>query len=420
MSAQYNPDRGLPGNRWDLLDGMTPATLPSISVIVAHYEQPEQLARTLHALDRQDYPRASVEIIVVDDGSAESPRVPPHVRLITQDDRGFRLAAARNLGFTAATHDVLVFLDADTAPEPDYLRAISRLPALNWDCVTVGHRLHADLEDTPASAAIEVIGPERALPEPTWLLDAYSESEALLRADHRSYRFVVGAVIACTRRFFAETGGFDESFTAYGGEDWEWAYRAWLHGAVLAHVPDAVAWHDGPDQAGRESADLAAKNEETLRLSDLIPVPGSRGRGMRPGRVDIAVSGPPDDASAGQRFVSLDSVLAELPGAAVVTSTGVESERFDRVRTDVTIEAPVRVHPGGLVDAVEAIDGGRVAAVVLCDLDGTALLRLISRRERTRQARWPEAESLPTLEMRSSGVERIVDEVDVEAYLGGW
>ncbi|TFV99818.1 glycosyltransferase family 2 protein [Leifsonia flava] len=420
MSARYDPDRGLPGNRWDLLDGLTPATPPSISVIVAHYEQPEQLARTLHALERQDHAHAAVEIIVVDDGSAEAPRVPPHVRLITQDDRGFRLAAARNLGAAAAENDVLVFLDADTSPEPTYLRAITRLPALNWDCVTVGHRLHADLGDAPVGAAIEVIGPERSLPEPKWLLDAYSESEDLLKVDHRSYRFVVGAVIACTRRFFDETGGFDESFTAYGGEDWEWAYRAWLNGAVLAHVPDAVAWHDGPDQAGRESADVAAKNEETLRLSDLIPVPGSRGRGIRSGRVDVAVFGPPDQASAGQRFVSVDSVLAELPGAGIAPPTDVESERFDRVRIDVTIEAPVRVHPGGLVDAVDAVDSGRVAAVAVCDPDGTPLVRLTSRRERTRQARWPRAERLPTLELRSSAVERIVDEVDVEAYLGGW
>ena len=33
--------------------------------------------------------------------------------------------------------------------------------------------------------------------------------------------------------FFGEVGGFDESFTEYGGEDWEWAHRAWQAGALL-------------------------------------------------------------------------------------------------------------------------------------------------------------------------------------------
>ena len=46
-----------------------------------------------------------------------------------------------------------------------------------------------------------------------------------LDADDRSYRYVLGALLACSRRLFEKVGGFDESFTAYGGQDWEWAYR---------------------------------------------------------------------------------------------------------------------------------------------------------------------------------------------------
>ncbi|WP_431473879.1 glycosyltransferase family 2 protein [Ornithinimicrobium sp. W1665] len=69
----------------------------------------------------------------------------------------------------------------------------------------------------------------------------------------------------------------------YGGEDWELAWRAWLAGADLAHVPDAVAWHDGPDLKGREGEEAEqlarTKNAETTRLAPLLPHPLVRGRG---------------------------------------------------------------------------------------------------------------------------------------------
>ena len=67
------------GNRWDTLDGVDPETLPRVSVIVAHYEQPAELARTLSALSVQDYPHELLEIVVADDGSAGDVRVPDGV-----------------------------------------------------------------------------------------------------------------------------------------------------------------------------------------------------------------------------------------------------------------------------------------------------------------------------------------------------
>lgn len=144
-----NAPHAVPGNRWDLLEGMRPDPA-SVSVVVAHFEQPEQLARTLLALQHQDHPADLIQIVVVDDGSASAPTVPAGVTLLAQEDRGFRLAAARNLGAAAATGDVLVFLDADTTPEPGFISELTRLPALAPDCVTVGRRRHAALSGNPA------------------------------------------------------------------------------------------------------------------------------------------------------------------------------------------------------------------------------------------------------------------------------
>jgi GT2 family glycosyltransferase len=419
VTERMRTGRVVPGNRWDLLDGVRPDVAPTVSVVIAHYRQPEQLARLLHALGRQAFPAEKVEIIVVDDGSPEPPVVPSGVRLLVQADAGFRLAAARNLGAAAAQNEILVFLDADTTPEPEYLRQITRLPALAFDSVTVGRRKHADLALVPTTSPIEIAGPENELDDPSWLVDAYRQSRNLLDLDCRSYRYLIGAVLACSRRFFAETGGFDESFDQYGGEDWEWGYRAWLQGAVIAHVPEAVAWHDGADRAGREPGALSAKNAETLRLIDLIPVPGSRGRGLAANRVDILVTGPGADATQAQAFVSVDSALAALPRSSATFAP--DPERFDRVRLEFLLERPVRISPGALTPVLTGVESGEYRDVSVRDAHGTVLLRALSRRETARQRRWGPDASLPTLELEDlPGITELVAEIDLEAYLGGW
>ena len=410
----------LPGNRWDLLDGRRPDAAPTVSVVVAHYEQPEQLARCLAALGGQDHPRDRLEVIVADDGSTEPPRVPEGVRLVRQADEGFRLAAARNLGASHATGDVLVFLDADTVPEPGFIRELTRMPGLAPDVVVVGRRRHADLTGAAVVADIRPVVAGRELPEPAWLTDAYRRSRNLLEADDRSYRHTIGAVLACSRIIFDATGGFDESFRSYGGEDWEWTYRAWLKGALLAHVPQAVAWHDGPDAGARDEHDRARRNAEAVLLADLIPVPGSRPHGRPTDRVDVAVTAPPG-ASEGAAFVSVDSVLAAVPGSEWVDAADLAEARgrLDRVRVHVEIVRPVRVDRilGDLVDSI-ARDG--LGVVTVRADDGTVLLRIRSSRAAAREERWGRDDLFPRASERVDGVRLLVGEPDVAAYLGGW
>lgn len=256
----------VPGNRWDLLADLTPEP-PTVSVVVPYFEAQQQLDRVLAALRAQTHPAQRLQVVVADDGSAQPPRVGPDVQLVRQPDQGFRAAAARNLGAGAADGDVLLFLDGDTVPEPDYVRRLCRLPALTSDALTVGRRRHADFATDPPTG----------LSEPGWLRDNYAASADLLEVDDRSYRYVISAVLGLHRDLFAEVGGFSEAFTAYGGEDWELAHRAFVAGAVLAHVADAVAWHHGPDWAGRGAPN---KNAETLALTRLLPDPVARGGGQ--------------------------------------------------------------------------------------------------------------------------------------------
>lgn len=424
----------VPGNRWDLVDDARPATLPRVSVIVAHYDQPDELARTLAALAAQDHPADRLEIIVADDGSPHPVRVPAGVRVVRQEDRGFRLAAVRNLGVRASTGDILCFLDADTAPEPGYISALTRLPALLPDAVTVGRRRHADLAGVPVQTPVAEAVRGRELAEPAWLADAYARSRNLLDADDRSYRYVIGAVIACSRRLFDDVGGFDESFTAYGGEDWEWAHRAWQAGAMLAHVPDAVAWHDGPEWAGREGSDRERANAQTLRLAASVPVSGSAGFGVRRSVPDLAVhlTGEHSDASL---FVCVDSILAAFPHAVVVLDAepAVEALRADArvrvrdggesgggavdARVTWTLDRPMLVDDAaGLAECLAALGSGEVGTIEVESSGGV----LRSRRAERRAARLCTEVGFTSVRRRVPGIHPLRADPHVEAYVGGW
>lgn len=293
----------VPGNRWDLVD--TGRRTPSVAVVVPYYNQQRELDLVLRGLELQRYPPELLTVIVADDGSARAPEVPERVRVVRQPDLGFRAAAVRNLGARAADAEVLCFLDADTVPEPTYVRRIVALPAAVPDALVVGRRRHADLSRlTPDDLSRWWAGelePEE-LAEPSWLRNEYERSGNLLRVDHRSYRYLISSVMCCSKALFDELGGFDESFTEYGGEDWEFAHRARACGAVLQHARDAVAWHDGPDWAGRSVEERAArKNAEALALAPRITDPDARTHGLRYELPDVAVR----IATAGHTAASL-------------------------------------------------------------------------------------------------------------------
>ncbi|KMO76766.1 glycosyltransferase [Mycolicibacterium chlorophenolicum] len=310
----------VPGNHWDLLDGRA-GRLASVAVVIPFFEQQDDLNRVLAGLDAQDYPAHLIEVAVADDGSREPPDTSASsltCTVVRQEDRGFRAAAARNLGAAATEAEILCFLDADTVPEPGYLREISRLPSMLPDALVVGRRRHADLAGWSAADLSRWWAGESApavLEEPRWLTDAYARTADLAVADNGAYRFVISSVMCCSRELFTYCGGFDETFDRYGGEDWEFAHRAVACGAVLHHARRAVAWHNGPDWAGRDVPDrAAAKNAEALALARLVTDPAARSHGLRYDIPDVAVELDADAHGLGSLVATVRGFLANDVG----------------------------------------------------------------------------------------------------------
>ena len=96
-----------------------------MAVVVPARNAAGSLADCLEALRTQQVPGERGELIVVDDCSTDDTAKIAAARgaqVLMADGRG--PAAARNLGARAARDEILIFLDADTAPEPGWLDAM--------------------------------------------------------------------------------------------------------------------------------------------------------------------------------------------------------------------------------------------------------------------------------------------------------
>ncbi len=258
-----------------------------VSVIVPYCAQAEELERTLAALEVQTYPRELFEVVVVDDGSPaplQRPRKSPlDVKVVRQEDQGFGLARARNTGVRAASHDVLLFLDADMLPEADWLAAHARWHHVVPDAVTLGlwARVSVDGVDAgtirkrPGTLKDLFEGREVDLADVRWFDRHLRRTGDLTSKADDLFRLVAGGNLGVRRGFFDLVGGFDESFTQWGVEDTEFGYRACTRGGLLAPLRDAFAWHQGlcqEDRAEKErSLDL-----QRAKLAHLIAHPGFR------------------------------------------------------------------------------------------------------------------------------------------------
>jgi cellulose synthase/poly-beta-1,6-N-acetylglucosamine synthase-like glycosyltransferase len=130
----------LSGTRSDLdaeagLPAADPATLPTVSVLVACKDEETVVDDLLDALLALDYPRGRLEWVLVDDGSTDATGELLDRRAATVADlhvvhrspgrRGGK-SAALNDALLLATGDILIVFDADHRPHADTVRRLVR------------------------------------------------------------------------------------------------------------------------------------------------------------------------------------------------------------------------------------------------------------------------------------------------------
>ncbi len=263
-----------------------------VSVIVPYCAQAEELERTLAALEVQTYPRELFEVVVVDDGSPaplRRPRKAPlDVKVVRQEDMGFGAARARNTGMRAASHDVLLFLDADMLPEADWLAAHARWHHVVPDAVTLGLRAHVSVDGVDSGmirnrpGTLKELFEGRKVDDVRWIDRYMTRTDDLTSKADDLFRVVSSNNLGVRRGFFDLVGGFDESFTQWGREDTEFGYRAHARGGLLVPLPDAFAWHQGLWGERRREKERSLELQ-WAKCAHLIAHPGFR-TGLMGGR----------------------------------------------------------------------------------------------------------------------------------------
>lgn len=209
--------------------------MSTVSVVTLAKGRPAHLRNVLRGLERQTQPAAFI-VAVMQETPYDLPEVGFPVHQIPVRGRELPLAAARNRGVAAVDSDAVVFLDVDCIPAPDliadYARGLSEL-----DGLLMGEVLHL---------------PERATLG-TWDyagLDAVAERHSDRRGPPASgieicndYRCFWSLNFAIRRATFLATGGFDERYTGYGGEDTDFGKLLDRSGIPIAWIKGARAYH---------------------------------------------------------------------------------------------------------------------------------------------------------------------------------
>jgi GT2 family glycosyltransferase len=209
-------------------------TAPAISVVVATRDRPAALERCMMALAWQL--AASLEVVVVDDGSADPSAVvaavasglrdaahPPTVQIVRGSGRG--PAAARNLGARAATATIVLFTDDDCVAGPLWAQTLARA------CPEDG-----------AAAGVTVADPAAGRAAGASQLLTHTLQLASLDPDTETLGFAPTCNLGC-RPDVLRVLPFDESFPLAAGEDRDWCSRLADAGVALRFVPDAQVEH---------------------------------------------------------------------------------------------------------------------------------------------------------------------------------
>ena len=203
-----------------------------ISVIVATYNWPKALHLVLCALN--DQTDSNFEVVIADDGSTQDTgkmielfkaKANFPTIYLWQEDIGFRLAKARNLGIQQARGEYIIFLDSDCIPQTTFIDHHRQL-AENNTFVT-GHRVM--LANKLSQKILKYKLPIWHKSSVYWMTQfIIGHSNKLLptlylsmnrRKKSTKWQGIKGCNLGFWKTDLLKIKGFDESFEGWGYED---------------------------------------------------------------------------------------------------------------------------------------------------------------------------------------------------------
>jgi O-antigen biosynthesis protein len=209
--AEQAPPRR--GTRW-----------PRASVVVCSYNGAATIGDCCKALCALDYP--DYEVVVVDDGSSDGTReiaARYGLRVIRTENGG--LSSARNLGWRAATGEIVAYTDDDAMPDRDWLSYLARAFLDGGHAGVGGPNVAPPGSDRVARCVSKAPG------NPAHVLLSDREAE-----------HIPGCNAAFRREVLEAVDGFDPRFRV-AGDDVDICWRIRERGWTLGFSPAAMVLH---------------------------------------------------------------------------------------------------------------------------------------------------------------------------------
>lgn len=223
---------------------MMPQSL-HLSVVVPTYNRAVQLQALIPVLLAQETNGVNYEIVVVDNNSIDGTRAmvegyagaDPHGRLRYLFEARRGVSYARNTGAENTTAPIIVFLDDDGLPGPDWVQSMKRAFDEHPEADCIGGR----------------VKPRWVHPRPSWLTAPHwgpiavqdRPAVAYLNARQAS-ACLLTANFGCRREAFNAVGGFDPQYPR--GQDREFEMRLWRAGRQGLYLPTLDVTVDVPSE----------------------------------------------------------------------------------------------------------------------------------------------------------------------------
>lgn len=199
---------------FSILSKRAPLNIPdgiAISVIIPAWNEETYIARTLDALRRQTFPRDSVEIVVVDNASAdrtsELARIYGADKVVYEPNKGTNFARQRGIDESFA--DIVAFLDADCVPPPEWLEKIyTKLHEKNHRCSAIAGSYVFCVNPVDSLFLAQEIYRWIVMPTMSTLFGRILGRGGV----------VIGGNFASFRENFQKINGLDTSFTFFGDD----------------------------------------------------------------------------------------------------------------------------------------------------------------------------------------------------------
>ncbi|MDD4694467.1 MAG: glycosyltransferase family A protein [Firmicutes bacterium] len=194
-----------------------------VTVLIPTYNRKDILHKVLSGLFKQET-ECQFEIVIVDDGSTDGTfeslkELDPPVEVVFISVKHQGPSGARNSGLRISRGDLIIFMDSDIYPSPEFVEAHYRSHTKD-NLIGHGPVIHTNDLENPTEAEKKVTDIARAF-------------------------FATGNASIYRKHLF-DAGLFDEDFREYGWEDLEFGLRLRKKGLQKIEVPNAKGYHYKP------------------------------------------------------------------------------------------------------------------------------------------------------------------------------